>query len=337
MDRAPDVVLALAPVVFFLATLSLMDSFQLVRRRSIAAAVAFGAMVALAALAVHQWLRVTYGIPAPTVSRYIAPLTEETGKAALIAALIAMGRIAFPIEAAVLGFAVGTGFALVENLVYLRTMPDAALMVWVVRGLGTAMLQGATTAIFAMISKALADRHADRKAAVFVPGWLAAVAIHSAFNHRPVSPLAEALVILIVLPLLVLFVFSRSDRATREWIGAGMDLDLMLLDLVSSEQFALTRFGRYLTELRARMPGAVVADMFCLLRVELELAVQAKAMLMARDAGVTVPADEDLDAILDEREALKRSIGTLGLLALKPLQITSHRDTWHRGLLGARR
>ena len=36
--------------------------------------------------------------------------------------------------------------------------------------------------------------------------------------------------------------------------------------------------------------------MFCLLRLELELSVQAKAMLMAREAGLEVPVDDDLPA-----------------------------------------
>ena len=84
------------------------------------------------------------------------------------------------------------------------------------------------------------------------------------------------------------------------------------------------------------MPGPVVADMFCLLRLELELSIQAKAMLMAREAGMDVPVDEGLDASLAERGYLQRSIGRTGLLALKPLQVTSRRDDWHRHLLRRR-
>jgi len=143
-------------------------------------------------------------------------------------------------------------------------------------------------------------------------------------------------VMLIALPLLVLAVFERSERATREWIGAGLDLDIELLELIKSDGFAFTRFGRYLQELRARVPGAVVADMFCLLRLELELAVQAKALLIAREAGLDVPVSDDLEASLAERRYLQRSIGKIGLLALKPLQVTSHRDDWHRHLLQQR-
>jgi hypothetical protein len=136
-----------------------------------------------------------------------------------------------------------------------------------------------------------------------------------------------------VLPAVVVWVFDRSERATREWVSAGLDLDLEVLELVVSEHFAVTRFGQYLQELRARFAGPVVADMYCLLRLELELAVQAKALVMARGAGLELPADDDLEAALAEREHLQRSIGRTGLLALRPLQVTSHRDQWHRHLL----
>jgi protease PrsW len=328
--------IAVVPVVVFLAALALMDRFRLVRPASIVTALAYGALVAGICLIVNDWLLHTRHVPPNIVRRYVAPATEETAKALLLVALIATSRVGFLVDAAVQGFAVGAGFAVIENLWYLRSMPDATITLWIVRGLGTAVLQGATTSIFAMVSRALADRHPNRIITPFVPGWTAAVLIHSAFNHRLLPPFAEMLLMLVALPLLVLAVFERSERATREWIGAGLDLDVELLDLMKSDGFAFTRFGRYLQELRARVPGPVVADMFCLLRLELELAVQAKALLIAREAGLDVPVTDDLEAILDERRYLQESIGKIGLLALKPLQVTSHRDDWHRHLLKSR-
>ena len=50
-------------------------------------------------------------------------------------------------------------------------------------------------------------------------------------------------------------------------------------------------------------------------------------------AGLTVPVDEDLGACLAEVEYLNASIGRTGMLALKPLRVSSHRDEWHRFLL----
>ena len=176
-----------------------------------------------------------------------------------------------------------------------------------------------------------------RPQAAFLPGLAAAIVIHSAFNHLLLPPVVLAAAVMFVLPLLILCVFDRSERATREWMGAGMDLDIEVLQLVASEHFAVTRFGQYLQELRARFPGVVVANMYCLLRLELELSVQARAMIMAREAGLELAGDDDLDASLQEREYLQRSIGKVGLLALRPLQVTSDRDRWHRQLLAQSR
>jgi hypothetical protein len=102
---------------------------------------------------------------------------------------------------------------------------------------------------------------------------------------------------------------------------------------MTSPDFAFTRFGRYLRELCARMPGPMIADMFCLLRLELELSLQAKGLVIAREAGLDLPLSADHDAGLAERRYLHDAIGKVGLLALKPLQVTSRRDRWHRHLL----
>ena len=157
--------------------------------------------------------------------------------------------------------------------------------------------------------------------------------IHSVYNHLLVFPAVAAVVMLIALPIVVVAVFERSEQATREWVGAGLDLDLTLLQLVMSDGFQATRFGNYLRALPSHFEGVVVADMFCLLRVELELAVQAKAWLIAHEAGLDLPVDDDLHATLAERDYLRRSIGRTGLLALEPLRVTSHRDYWHHHLL----
>lgn len=127
--------------------------------------------------------------------------------------------------------------------------------------------------------------------------------------------------------------FERSERSTREFVSAGLDLDVELLRLVLSDDFGQTRLGAYLQELRSRFPGPVVADMFCLMRLELELGIRAKGLLMAREAGIEMPPDDDLVRGLAEVRYLEESIGPTGLLALTPLQVSSDRDAWHKFLL----
>lgn len=326
------IVVAVLPAFVFLGVLLLMDSFKLVRPASVGLALVYGMLAGIACEALHLRL-LAASVDVGVLTHYIAPVTEETAKALFVAFLILRRRVGFVVDAAVQGFAVGTGFAVFENFTYLREVGSAPLMLWVVRGLGTAVLHGATTAVLAMIAKTMADRTPERAMLALLPGWAAAIVVHATYNRLLVSPLIATALLLIVLPLLVIAVFERSDRATREWVGAGLDLDIELLQLVVSEHFQVTRFGTYLRELRVHFDGPVVADMFCLLRLELELSVQAKARLIARGAGLEMPVDDDLHESLSELKYLQRSIGRTGLLALKPLQVTSHRDDWHRFML----
>lgn len=333
MSIVTNAIVAFLPVLLFLGVLVLMDSFKLAHPSAIARALGWGILAACLAESTQYAIGSVVPLSPAALNWVVGPLTEETAKAALIVLLIVRRRIGFPVDAAQLGFAVGTGFALVENLQYLRVLPDASVLLWCVRGLGTAMLHGATTSVFAMMAHTAAERHRDRPVVVFAPAWLAVVVIHAGYNLVPLSRLATTAVLLIVLPLVVLWVFQRSEHATRDWIGAGLDLDLLLHETFSSDTLALTRFGSYLQELRARFAGPVVADMLCLLRVELELSIQAKAVLIARDAGVKLPMHPDARSAVDEIRYLRSSIGTTGRLALHPIEVSSHRDDWHRYLL----
>lgn len=327
------VIVALVPVTAFLLILHLFDSFKLVPRVMLLRALASGAAAALVALVVHTWLFGLTGLDTRTFARYVAPFTEETLKAVCLLYPLRRGHLGFLVDAAIVGFGVGAGFALIENLEYLRALEEPRIWVWLVRGFGTAVMHASATAIVAVTAKALVDRYPARGLFVMLPGWAIAVGLHATFNRALVSPLLAAAVLLLVVPLVVLAVFERSERLTREWVGDGMDLDVELLALIRSSHFGDTRLGRYLAELRSRFPGPVVADMFCLLQLELELAIRAKGMLMAREAGFEVPIDDQLRASLAERAYLHRTIGPTGLLALRPLQVTSHRDEWHRYLL----
>jgi RsiW-degrading membrane proteinase PrsW (M82 family) len=323
-----NVVVALLPVLLFLGLLVFLDSFKLVSLRSVLVALAAGAVAALAGGQANGWLLDATGLSTHAYSRYGAPLVEETLKAVWIVLLLRRGRVGFLVDAAVLGFAVGAGFALVENVEYLRALAEPRLLLWLVRGFGTALLHGATTAIFAILGKLLADRHPVRPLLALLPGLLVAAFAHSLYNHSLVSPLLAAGLLLVGLPLLLVLVFEQSERATRDWLGGGLDSDLELLESIASGQALETRLGEYLRSLKSHFPGELVADMLCLLRIQAELAIRAKGLLLAREAGLEAPVGDDVRANLQELRYLETSIGRTGLLALKPVLRQSARDLW---------
>jgi RsiW-degrading membrane proteinase PrsW (M82 family) len=328
---------ALAPVVSLLVLLVLMDSFKLVPIRFVVQALAAGVAAAFGALLIHTQLIDMMGVPVPVVTRAVAPVLEEFLKLLFVMYAIRYRRVGFPVDAAIVGFAVGTGFALVENSYYLLAIRSGSVSLWLVRGFGAAILHGATTGIAAIAAQTIASRRHSQGLSVFVPGALAAIATHAIYNQFVFPPIVATLLLIAVLPPLVLLTFERSEHSTREWMTEGLDLDVELLKLVLSAEFGQTRLGAYLQELRSRFPGPVVADMFCLMRMELELGIRAKGMLMAREAGLDMPLDNELLAGLAEVRYLEKAIGPTGLIALTPLQVSSDRDAWHKFLLREQR
>ena len=127
------VAVSLLPVVLFLAMLVLIDSYKLVRARWIFFALAAGGIAAIFSYLVNNGLLAS-GIPPDMFVRYPGPFVEEVLKAAFVFYLISANKIGFSVDAAIQGFAVGAGFAVVENISYLMELNEATLRVWMIRG-----------------------------------------------------------------------------------------------------------------------------------------------------------------------------------------------------------
>ncbi len=331
LDLGVKLGVGLLPVLLFLGALIYLDSYKLVRFRLVAAVIGLGAVAAGISYAVNLALIPASGLSLTAFSRYVAPVVEELAKAAVVVALIRTSRVGFLVDAAILGFGTGAGFALVENLYYLSSLPDSHMVVWIVRGLGTAIMHGGTAVIFAVLSKALFDRRPGH--AAFLPGLVLAMGVHSAFNHLLVSPIILTAGLLLALPLLVVAVFVRSEAALRAWLDVGFDADARLIELIQSGEFSDSRIGRYLMALRERFRGDVVVDLLCYLRLHTELSLRAKGLLMMREAGLPVKLEADIREKLAELDYLEKSIGRTGKLALAPFLRTSGKELWQITML----
>ncbi|MEO8741573.1 MAG: PrsW family glutamic-type intramembrane protease [Lysobacteraceae bacterium] len=326
--------IGLLPVLCFLAALLVLDSYKLVRLRMIVSVIAMGCVAAGASYFVNfaaiEWLGLDFG----AYSQYGAPFVEEAIKGAAILLLIRSHRIGFLVDASIFGFAVGAGFAMIENLYYLNELADHRTAIWIVRGFGTAILHGGLQAIFAAMVLANTDRRGAMDFRAVAPPLIAVVLVHSAFNHFVLPPIYQTLLVLLGLPPLMLWVFARSERALEGWIGTGFDSDRELIELLDSGAFSESPTGQYLHGLRARFSGPVIADMVCYLRLCVELALRAKGILMMRENGIEMAADAQVEEKFEEMRYLERSIGPTGLRTLQPLLRMSRRDRWQLYMLG---
>src|SRR5215213_5142902 len=188
--------IALLPVVLFLGALIYFDSFKVVRARAIFVAAGAGMLAAFAGYWLNGYLLDNFDIDYVPYSRWVSPWLEESLKGALVVYLIRTRRVGMLVDAAIYGFAVGTGFALFENLYFLAMRPETHPAVQVIRGFGTAIMHGGATALFSIVSIALAERRPDGWIRVFGPGLIAATILHAVYNILLVRPAVATLGIL---------------------------------------------------------------------------------------------------------------------------------------------
>jgi RsiW-degrading membrane proteinase PrsW (M82 family) len=322
------------PVLCFLGSLVYLDSYKLVRPRWIVYAIAAGGLAAVPGYFVNVTILAQVDVEATAFSRYIAPAVEEVLKGATLLFLIRTRRVGFLVDTAIFGFAIGTGFALVENIYYMYELEQSRVIIWIVRGFGTAIMHGGTTTIFGIISKTLTEQRNSESLVYFAPGMLVAVLLHSVFNHFFVSPMLSAVAVVVLLMPIVLVVFRRSETSLEKWLGVGLDADAELLALMQSREFSQSRIGNYLQSLRDRFKGEVLADMLCYLRLHVELSIKAKGVLLMRESGFSVPPGPEVKAKFDELRYLEGSIGATGKLAIMPFIHTSSHDLWQLHMLG---
>ncbi len=326
--------IGLFPVLSFLGALLALDSYKLVRLNLVLMVIAIGSLAAGASYLANGWGLAHSGLDFPTYARYAAPAVEECLKAMVILWLMRSHRIGFLVDASVFGFAVGTGFAMIENLTYLNELGDANVAVWLVRGFGTAILHGGVQAIFAAMLLANVDRRGKMDLRAILPPLVVAIIVHSAFNHFVLPPVPQTMLVMVTLPPLMMWVFTRSERAVESWIGQGFDTDRELLELLDSGNFGDAPAGQFLHGLRAHFPGEVVADLVCMLRLHAELALRAKGVLMMRENGIELPEDPEVREKFEEMRYIEKNVGPTALRTIKPLLHMSRRDLWQLYMLG---
>ena len=111
LSKAP---IGLLPVIIFLLVLLYLDSYKLVNFRTILWVILIGAFLPFAGYWINGYVLGILGWDFSTFSRYAAPVIEEGLKACVMIYLFRTNRIGFLVDSAILGFAVGAGFGVVD-------------------------------------------------------------------------------------------------------------------------------------------------------------------------------------------------------------------------------
>ena len=342
--EALDWSLALVPVLVMAAVFAWLDVFKLMSKGEMAGLLILGGLTAVVAYPISGQMLDNLPMGFSFYSRVVAPWIEEALKGLAIVLLFARNRIGFKLDAVICGFTIGAGFSVIENIIYLTRFPDLAATVWMVRGLGTAVMHGATTAILATIAHDLGERAVRAKAKWqlnplwFVPGYLAAVAIHTVFNQFPNQPLLVMMVTVVMAPVALLALLRFGEGEAQAWLAEERAAHREELAAWEAGGYPVGTSGERIAAMVVRaLPreGEVIRD-YCTLKTRLVLAAETE--LLDRDRQIDPAHAAELREQLARLKQLRRDMGRTAYAALLPLLPFSRNDQWEldelRELLG---
>lgn len=326
---------AFSPVLILLAASEWLDAFKLVSLRALALLLAAGGVLAIFSYAVNGRFLDAFPIGYSPFSRTVAPFIEEGLKSALIFSLFYRNKIGFSIDAAIVGVAVGAGFSVIENFIYLGVFVHATLGVWVVRGFGTALMHAGCSAIFAVMGQHLTQRYARIEAQrhrfevlLFLPGLALAIALHAAFNQFAPQPVIAMALTLFAVPLALFLMFSRSEHAAHKWLLTDYESHQHMLDDIRQGKLVDSPAGRFVLALAEQFPKGVGEDMFRYIQVHTWLVAKAEEDLIDAEEGRAEDLGEEVRSKLRELHTLERLIGPAALMAMAPHLHFTRNDLW---------
>jgi RsiW-degrading membrane proteinase PrsW (M82 family) len=326
---------ALIPVLLLLGIFVWLDAFKLMNGREIALLLFLGGLGALAAWPVAGRFLDTLPIGFSTYSRFVAPWIEEAIKALIMIALFRLNRIGYKLDAVISGFAIGSGFSVVENVIYLIRFPDYGTGTWLVRGLGTAVMHGTTLAILAAIAHELAERETRESAGEFdfhlwwfLPGYLIAVALHTAFNHFPDRPLISMMGAAIFAPVALIAIFHFGAAEAERWLTAEHDGHKAQVEALRAGRWPEGPASRRIAALAERVDKQTAQRIRRYWELQAWLVAEAEETMLEEAAGDASIDSNRVRAAVAELEGLRRALGRSTFTAMRALLPFSRNDYW---------
>ena len=326
---------ALIPVLVLVGVFVWLDAFKLMRLKEIFVLLLLGALAAVIAYPVSGGLLDTLPMGFSFYSRFVAPWIEEALKAIIMIMLFRMNRIGYKPDAVISGFAIGAGFSVAENIIYLTAFPNYATGTWLVRGFGTAIMHGATLAILAAIAHEFAERETREAAGDFefsllwfVPGYFVAVALHMAFNQFPDRPLIAMLGAVVVAPSALIGIFSFGTFEAERWLKAEYSDHKRQLEALRSGRWPEGSSGKKIAALAGRLDAESATRVRRYWELQAWLVAEAEETMLEEEEGGAEFCPTQIRAAIAELDGLRRALGRSTHMALQGLLPFSRNDYW---------
>lgn len=227
------------PAVLLYA-LVVLEPFALTRRSVVMMALVWGIVSYVIAWAVQHVEIADLHNSAISVALAVAPLLEEALKITFLLVIYNRTLAYYSMDGLIYGFAIGSGFAVMENLTYVLAQPDQVLGLALSRIITTGLFHAGMSGFVGMIVGSLTYYRRVYAYPIFLLLYLLSVVLHHIFNLEALLValagelfsefiITSAIQLFILIAVLHLFRFIERWRLARRELEGLTDIERVVI------------------------------------------------------------------------------------------------------------
>lgn len=267
--------------------------------------------------------------------RYVAPFNEEILKAIILVYLVRRPNFTYFVDGAIYGFAVGMGFAVFENYIYLAQNPGEELGLAISRVISTNLMHAAAASLVGITLGFSRFQRFSGRMLFLAGGLIMAIVFHAGYNNlvdrvHDGNLLLYAGVIGLVGAALIALVIKRGLNEQRAWI----EETLGAADRVTRGEAAVVhRLADAHTILAplAEIFGEGKADEIEKFLVsQARLGILRKTLQKLNDEKMRRSVEKQMDEIRAQMDDARRAVGAYTMMSLRSLFPEDDSPVWNR-------
>jgi RsiW-degrading membrane proteinase PrsW (M82 family) len=273
------------------------------------------------------------------VIRYSAPILEEILKGLILWLMVARPKFTNFVEGAVYGFAVGIGFAIVENFEYVLNAGGAGLMVAGTRVVSTNLIHATTCSVLGVVlGLTRFERNRAIKFIYGLGGLAFAMILHVGFNNL-VTRVAGGWVLLYAIAagllggVVVILVVKRGSNISRDWINDKLGMTDRVTRQETDAVTKIDKVARIQKELESQFGKEKAKEAYELLLLQARIGLMRKSQEKYSDEKKKNSIENELAKMRADMEQRRKKMGAYAMLYLRTYFPQDNMNTW--GLLEA--
>jgi RsiW-degrading membrane proteinase PrsW (M82 family) len=266
----------------------------------------------------------------------VAPMIEEVLKSLILVYEVRRPNFTYFVDGAIYGFAAGTGFAVVENLLYLgRAGAVGGVGMAVSRAFSTALMHGSASALVGVALGRMRFGRGFSRIASLLLGWAAAMALHITFNNLISANMGVLTLVLAMLigmggvALNAGFIFWGL-REERRWLRETLQLAVGVSVGESNVVQQIDSLDELLAPIAEHFGVEKRKQVEAFLRLQARLGLKRKVQEQTADPKLRAALDAQVQALRQEMDTLRRAVGVYCMAYVRSILPPETEPIWAR-------